>query len=224
MSGGVVAANENEQMSAFIVRGCYKIEKEDATKMIKDCGLFCENVLAELPEAIQNAVLKNAASFLLLIVVGIDEVERQSLASSGTALPPVLPHHLVHLRNFEFNAFLKEQSGRLTEERLEQIQVQHRELLLSYRDDEDIRKAIDSSKEDPSFEGSWKCMSRIQCSALKEFCGGMATIFPGTATVESDFSDVNYEKDQYRAALTDMSLEGILHAKQHALVLSFMQS
>ena len=94
MSGGVVAANENEQMSAFIVRGCYKIEKEDATKMIKDCGLFCENVLAELPEAIQNAVLKNAASFLLLIVVGIDEVERQSLASSGTALPPVLPHHL----------------------------------------------------------------------------------------------------------------------------------
>ena len=67
-------------------------------------------------------------------------------------------------------------------------------------------------------------MSRIQCSALKEFCGGMATIFPGTATIESDFSDVNYEKDQYRAALTDMSLEGILHAKQHALVLAFMQS
>ena len=51
MSGRVVAANENEQMPAFIVRGCYKIEKEDATKMIKDCGLFCENVLAELPEA-----------------------------------------------------------------------------------------------------------------------------------------------------------------------------
>ena len=46
MSGGVVAANENEQMPAFIVRGCYKIEKEYATKMIKDCGLFCENVLA----------------------------------------------------------------------------------------------------------------------------------------------------------------------------------
>jgi hypothetical protein len=39
--------------------------------------------------------------------------------------------------------------------------------------------------------------------------------------VESDISVVNREKDQYRAALTDFSLEGILHAKQFMLVSLF---
>ena len=46
------------------------------------------------------------------------------------------------------------------------------------------------------------------------FCGGIASAFPGTSTVESDFSIVKYEKDEYRMSLTDFSLEGILHSKQ----------
>jgi hypothetical protein len=33
--------------------------------------------------------------------------------------------------------------------------------------------------------------------------------------VESDFSLINWEKDDYRAGLTDFSLEGILHSKQY---------
>jgi hypothetical protein len=58
---------------------------------------------------------------------------------------------------------------------------------------------------------------------LELFCGGLATLLPGTASVESDFSIVNYEKDQYRAKLTDFSLEGIMHAKQYDLVMSLMK-
>ena len=46
----------------------------------------------------------------------------------------------------------------------------------------------------------------------------MATVFPGTAPVEADFSVVNFEKNQYRSALTNLSLEGILHAKQYAMI------
>ena len=49
---------------------------------------------------------------------------------------------------------------------------------------------------------------------LKLFCGGLATAFPGTSTVESDFSVVKWEKDDCRIALTDFVLKGILHAKQ----------
>jgi hypothetical protein len=40
------------------------------------------------------------------------------------------------------------------------------------------------------------------------------TVFPGTASVEADFSVINWEKDEYRTSLTNISLEGILHAKQ----------
>ena len=49
---------------------------------------------------------------------------------------------------------------------------------------------------------------------LQQFCGGLATAFPNTATVESDFSVIGWEKDDTRRDLTDFSLEGILHSKQ----------
>jgi hypothetical protein len=49
---------------------------------------------------------------------------------------------------------------------------------------------------------------------LVDFAGGLATIFPRTATVESDFSVIGWEKYIYRSALTDFSLEGWLHARQ----------
>ena len=42
----------------------------------------------------------------------------------------------------------------------------------------------------------------------------MATAFPGTSNVESDFSIVKWEKDVMQMNLSDFSLEGILHAKQ----------
>ena len=59
---------------------------------------------------------------------------------------------------------------------------------------------------------------------LKLFCGGLATAFPGTSTVESDFSVVKWEKDDCRIALRDFSLEGILHAKQFTKISSRLMS
>ena len=49
---------------------------------------------------------------------------------------------------------------------------------------------------------------------LLRFAAGLATVMPGTATVEADFSIINYERDSYRSALTNFSLEGILHSRQ----------
>lgn len=47
-----------------------------------------------------------------------------------------------------------------------------------------------------------------------QFLGGLASVFPGTSTVESDFSVIGNEKNEYRTSLTDFSLEGILQCKQ----------
>jgi hypothetical protein len=35
------------------------------------------------------------------------------------------------------------------------------------------------------------------------FAGGLASIFPGRSTVESDFSVISCEKDKYRTSLTN---------------------
>ena len=50
---------------------------------------------------------------------------------------------------------------------------------------------------------------------LERFVGSLATIFPGTSTVESNFSVIKYEKTSNHMCLSDASLEGIIHAKQY---------
>jgi hypothetical protein len=54
---------------------------------------------------------------------------------------------------------------------------------------------------------------------LRGFAGGLATVSPSTAAVESDFSLIKWEKNEFRSALADFSLEGILHCKQNKAVL-----
>jgi hypothetical protein len=47
-------------------------------------------------------------------------------------------------------------------------------------------------------------------SKLRQFCGGLATVFPGTATVESNFGMLKWEYVKFRLNLSELSLEGIL--------------
>ena len=51
--------------------------------------------------------------------------------------------------------------------------------------------------------------------SLQSFCIGLASAFPNTATVESDFSIIGWEKSDDWHDLTDFSLEGILPAKKY---------
>ena len=51
------------------------------------------------------------------------------------------------------------------------------------------------------------------------FSGGLATVFPGTAEVESDFSVLKYEKNSFRTRSLDLMLEGIMHCKQYGALL-----
>jgi hypothetical protein len=51
-------------------------------------------------------------------------------------------------------------------------------------------------------------------SGLRQFCGGLTMTFPNTATVESDFSMVKWEKNNTHTSLTSLALAGIMKAKQ----------
>ena len=53
---------------------------------------------------------------------------------------------------------------------------------------------------------------------IRNFCGALATVFPGTSSVESDFSRINWEKDESRLSLTDFSLEAILQYQQFEML------
>jgi hypothetical protein len=76
---------------------------------------------------------------------------------------------------------------------------------------------IEAMDECISFDEAWSVIG-TQYPNVCDFFGGLASVFPGTSTVESDSSVIGYEKDNYRTALTNFSLEGILQCKQFDLL------
>ena len=137
------------------------------------------------------------------------------------AAPPTLPLELAGLSEYEFTELLSEHEQRLKQTVAatvveEHISAEFRLLLRTLIDEptfkSDLDKASKSSGGD--FGVAWKPTAGSGFRNLLNFAAGLATVMPGTATVESDFSIINYERDSYRSALTSFSLEGIHHSRQ----------
>lgn len=101
------------------------------------------------------------------------------------------------------------------EEYIVEIECEHRELVLAYRNELALKSAIDAyaSINIKSFETAWEIVTG-RFEILRDFCGEIAAVFANTASVESDFSVLGWERDEYRLSLTDLSLKGVLHCKQ----------
>ena len=100
------------------------------------------------------------------------------------------------------------------------IADEHKTLLYAYQSEQVLKAAIDSLSSQSSFKEGWSLLgSRLP--NLMEYCGVVATLFPGTSTVESDFSILRWEKDCFRNGLSDFGLEGVLQTKQYLFIEQF---
>jgi hypothetical protein len=97
---------------------------------------------------------------------------------------------------------------------VEQIEVEHRELLKLYTSDIVLRGIIDKHNDMTTFNDAWDCAPN-RFEHLRSFYGGLATVLVNTTFVEFDFSVLKWEMDDNRTALMHLSLEGIFQAKQH---------
>ncbi|KAL3658791.1 hypothetical protein V7S43_016159 [Phytophthora oleae] len=157
----------------------------------------------------------------LSAVCGINDIvaERDSDNGPSDELPPVPPHQLIQMKIPAFNKLLQLHKPRLairlSPSEIHKIDQDFVQLKDKYRTDEGIRNSIDSANdESTSFECGWELLG-AEFPWLQQFAGDLASTFPNTASVESDFSIMGWEKDEYRQSLTDFSLEGVLHAKQY---------
>lgn len=139
------------------------------------------------------------------------------------SLPPVLPKELVQTKPRDFLRMVCEYSYRLEhffsdDDIVDLIADEQKALILQYRTDDSLKLAIDSSPDqrsgNTSFAEAWSVLGDDGYQNLNAFCGGLATLFPGTCSVESDFSVLRWEKDSFRKSLSDFGLEAILQAKQ----------
>ena len=176
-----------------------------------------------LEPQVQYKVISMTGQFVLDVIEGVLEIQAEIHSGNNATdeIPATWPHELAKIRGREFGDILLTYIDRLrrflTEESISNIEHQHRGLVFAYQNEPALKSALDQCDHNTSFQVAWTIVEGW-FNALRDFCGGIATIFANTATVESDFSVLGWEKDEYRMSLTDISLEGIMQCKQFNLL------
>jgi hypothetical protein len=99
-----------------------------------------------------------------------------------------------------------------------EIETQYQDLVSMYQKEQTLKACLDNCTDCSKFADVWHLLGE-RFTPLRDFAGGLATVSPSTATVESDFSLTKWEKNKFRISQTDFSLVGILHYKQYEAIL-----
>jgi len=149
--------------------------------------------------------------------------ERDNQNCSANQLPPVLPLDLCSVHSRDFISCLQQQriirlKQKNSDVEVEKIDDQFCKLRLAFNKEQSgfsqMLKNSQACSAIQSFEQCWKPLGN-EYEDLQRFCGAIASVMPGTSSVESDFSLINWTKDPSSQSLTDFSLESILHWKQY---------
>jgi hypothetical protein len=129
-----------------------------------------------------------------------------------------MPHELVkvaprHFISDVLNIYRPRLDRFWSEEEIDEIEVEQRDLIKRYNNDQHIEQIINLYKHTVSFNEAWDKID-VPFNWLRQFCSGLATAFANTTSVESDFSILKWEKDDNRSSMTDLTLEGIFQCKQ----------
>jgi len=205
----------------------WSISYQNIINYLYDQGTFIEDTYNQLSIQSQIEIIHMVGLLIMQIVDGVLNIqaERDSANLSADNLSPVLPHQLVKIPGREFTKIVSVHVNRLKgAELVDKLELQHCQLLFAYQHEPSLKSALNGCDGNTSFESGWSIVEGAsRFNVLKDFCGGIATIFPNTATVESDFSVLGWEKDEYRKSLTDLSLEGIMQCKQFDLMSSLVE-
>ena len=178
------------------------------------------NIYKARDEADYKMLLERIANLFLHLVYRLYILEPQrnenKTARVGSC-PAAMPFSLAEAGAFMFSTTIVEQRDCLAvpfvEEEIDSIEVQFKVFFRKYHNDEVFKHLIENTSECETFAAAWSWLNK-EYPLLVTFAGGLATTFPGTITVELDFLVLGWEKDEYRTMLSDLSLEGILQAKQ----------
>jgi hypothetical protein len=89
------------------------------------------------------------------------------------------------------------------------IADEHKALIHVHRCEPMLKDDIDSLSSSLNFKDGWFLLG-ARFSNLMEYCGVVATLFPRTSTIESDFSILRWEKDLFHKRLLNFGLEGVM--------------
>ena len=216
------AADDDEVMRV----GRFSVSKAKVVEHIKGVTFRCSELFGELSNDEKSGIVACIGDLILRLVEGLGEIVamRDDInLPSEQAIPPALPQEYAALSTAEMKAMILLVKERLLAtpgwhtERLDSIVKQHK--MLAAKDDPLVVRDLAGCDTNTPFKDAWALPSiEGKLDDLVEFAGGYASVFPNTATVEADFSDLKYEKDIWRKSLSNLSLQGILHCQQLATI------
>jgi len=225
----IAEAIANLNASSHVISDCYAVPLSSVREFISGLASWVDSIVDEANEGQQNELFNNIASIYVTACNRISELstyrdENNNPLVDPSSFPPVLPHELIKLSAAEFIRKMRRYSYRLEQryssEHIDTIANKHKQLLHAYRTEQVLKQSINALSSQSAFKDGWSLLGR-QFPNLMEFCGVIATLFPGTSTVESDFSILRWEKDAFRKSLSNFGLEGVLQAKQWMFIEQF---
>ena len=206
-----------------IIYGRWYVDYAEIVLFIEGLGMYSRHTLQTLDDELHRKVLHSIGHLTTRIVEGIINIqaERNERNNADSDLPHVLPHELIKISTGDFgkqtvDVHLQQLRHSWSKETIAEIENEHRQLVIAYREEPALKSALDAYAHISikSFDTAWEIVEG-RFKILRDFCGGIATVFANTISVESDFSILGWERDEYRLSMMDLSLEGVLHCKQY---------
>jgi len=199
--------------------GTYAVPVRKVQDYIEDMGLLVRPTLQDMTQESLTGLCTFLAREIAMLLQHVSEitVERDANNTGTSTYPSILPYGLANMRGKEFSELLVLHANRLastySDQEVEEIEEDFHQLKFAYQFEDRTRYIINKQKDLSNFKECWAPLFK-RFTKLHNFVGGFATVFPGTSSVESDFSQLKWSKDANSSSLTDFSLEGILHSKQ----------
>jgi hypothetical protein len=208
--------------SNYFQRFNWFITFESLELFVRNQGSRAEGHFDALDNSTQRDVLTSISMFAVSIVQGIIDIQAKRNSRNEPTdkeAPPVMSSDLVRVQPVVFfRNILQPRNVHLikanwNEDDIYEIEQQHCDLVKAYKYEPPVKTILDQRNHKTKFNDAWEALG-IRFATLRTFYGGLATLFPNSTSIESDFSIFKWEKDSYRDNLLDLSLEGVFQSKQ----------
>lgn len=207
------------QMTDYIHCGAFCITIKAVSDFIQDTGRSAQELYKKVSTSDIEFVCRSFGQVVVDVLNGLSTIVaiRAHRNSPMEDVPKTTPVQLATMPHRHFLALVDSLSVKLRvawdEDDLEALENEHDLLTQRYSHDPAFKKELDAHAPNSSFKSMWSPLEH-QFPFMCQLAGGLSCVFPNTSTVESDFSILNWEMDEFRESLSDISLAGILHCKQ----------
>jgi hypothetical protein len=187
---------EDREDGKFVENGPWWATLDAVFVHVKDQVTWVKDMFLSLEDVEQIYVLRQIGGYALRLVNGlfVVQAERDYRNNAAAELAPAdFPQQLAKMRTSTFiekvlNPRRDVMIAAWAESQVDKIEQQHRVLLEMIRSSAPLKATVDRHTCQTMFNEAWNAFTaQDSLSHLRAFCGGLATVFANTASLETTF-------------------------------------